>query len=173
MAKNDNLPQKSGFSGAPENNQPQEQEPGGGEQDGSGVAELEARLAEKNSRLSELEQALAERDDQINTLKQSVAGLEAQMTELKDGRSQAIASYRELVVRSNPDLPEELITGDSVEEIDQSLASARALIDRVRQRLETEIAGARIPAGSPLRTAADLSALSPQEKIQYAIGERR
>ena len=173
MPKNNNLPQKSGFSGAPENNQNQEQEPNGGEQDSSGVAELEARLVEKNSRLSELEQALAERDDRIADLKQSLAGLETQLAELKDGRSQAIASYRELVVRSNPELPEELITGDSVEEIDKSLAGAQALIDRVRQRLETEIAGARIPAGSPLRAPADLSALSPQEKIQYAMGERR
>lgn len=172
MAKNDNLPQKSGFSGAPEENQNQEKEPGGGELEAR-LAESEAALAEKNSRASELEQALAGRDDQIADLKQSLAELEAQLTGLKDGRSQAIASYRELVVRSNPDLPEELITGDSVEEIDQSLASARALIDRVRERLETEIAGARIPAGSPLRAAADLSALSPQEKIQYAMGERR
>jgi len=164
MAKDSNLPRKSGFSGAPESNQNQEKEPDGGELDGSRAAELEERLAEKSSRLSELEQALAERDEQINTLKQSLAELEAQMTELKDGQSQAIASYRSL---------EELITGDSVEEIDKSLAGAQALIDRVRQRLETEIAGAKIPAGSPLRTAADLSALSPQEKIQYAMGERR
>ena len=154
-------------------NQNQEKEPDGGELDGSRAAELEERLVEKDSRLSELEQALAERDDQINALKQSLAELEAQMNGLKDGQSQAIASYRALVVSSNPDLPEELITGDSVEEIDESLAGARALIDRVKQRLETEIAGAKIPAGSPLRTAADLSALSPQEKIQYAMGERR
>jgi uncharacterized coiled-coil protein SlyX len=173
MPKSNSLPQKSGFSVAPENNQGQEQEPDGGEQDSSGVAELEERLTEKDFRVSELEQALAERDDQINTLKQSLAGLETQLTGLKDGQAQAIASYRALVVSSNTDLPEELISGDSVEEIDKSLASARALIDRVRQRLETEIAGARIPAGSPLRTAADLSALSPQEKIQYAMGERR
>ncbi len=158
---------------AKNDNQNQEKEPDGGELDSSRVAELEVGLAEKNSRLSELEQALAERDDRIADLKQSLAELETQLTELADGRSQAMASYRELVVRSNPGLPEELITGDSVEEIDRSLAGAQALIDRVRQRLETEIAGARIPAGSPLRTAADLSALSPQEKIQYAMGERR
>ena len=156
-----------------DNSKNQEKEPDGGELDGSRAAELEERLAEKSSRLSDLEQALAERDDQINALKQSIAELEAQMNGLKDGQSQAIASYRALVVSSNPDLPEELITGDSVEEIDKSLADAKALIDRVRQRLETEIAGAKIPAGSPLRTAVDLSALSPQEKIQYAMGERR
>lgn len=153
-------------------NSNKDQEPNGEELEVR-LAENEAALAEKNSRISGLEQALAERDEQINSLKQSLAELEAKLTELKDGQAQAIASYRELVVSSNPDLPEELISGDSVEEIDKSLAGARALIDRVRQRLETEIAGARIPAGAPLRTPTDLSALSPQEKIQYAMGERR
>jgi uncharacterized coiled-coil protein SlyX len=153
-------------------NNNKDQEPSGEEME-TRRAESEAALAEKNSRISELEQALAERDDQINSLKQSLAELEAKLTELADGQAQAIASYRALVVNSNPDLPEELISGDSVEEIDKSLAGARALIDRVRQRLETEIAGARIPAGAPLRAPADLSTLSPQEKIQYAMGERR
>jgi chromosome segregation ATPase len=158
---------------AKDKNQNQENEPGGEELDGSRAAELEARLEEKSSRLTELERALAERDDQINTLKQSLAELETQLTGLKDGQSQALSRYRALVVSSNPDLPEELITGDSVEEIDKSLARAQSLINKVRQRLETEIAGAKIPAGAPLRTPVDLSALSPQEKIQYAIGERR
>jgi uncharacterized coiled-coil protein SlyX len=139
-------------------NQNQDQEPNG--------EEMEARLAEKDSRISELEQAIAERDEQIAALKQSFA-------ELENNLAQAIASYRALVIKSNPDLPEELIAGDSVEEIEKSLANAQALIDRVRERLETEIAGARIPAGAPLRTPLDLSSLSPQEKIQYAIGERR
>jgi uncharacterized coiled-coil protein SlyX len=149
-----------------------EKEPDGEEMEAR-LAEQEAALAEKSSHISELEQALAERGEQINTLKQSLAELETKLTELKEGQAQAIASYRELVIKSNPDLPEELISGDSVEEIDKSLAGARALIDRVRQRLETEIAGARIPAGAPLRAPLDLSALSPQEKIQYAVGERR
>jgi uncharacterized coiled-coil protein SlyX len=107
---------------AKNNNQNQEKEPDGRELDGSRAAELEEQLAEKDSRLSELEQALAERDGQISTLKRSVAELETQMNGLKDGQSQAIASYRALVIKSNPDLPEELISGDSVEEIDKSLA---------------------------------------------------
>jgi uncharacterized coiled-coil protein SlyX len=144
-----------------------------GEEPEARLAEKETALAEKSSHISELEQAVAERDSQIAALKQSLAELEAKLTELEDSRSQAIASYRALVISSNPDLPEELITGDSVEEIDRSLARAQALIDKVRQRLETEIAGDKIPAGAPLRVPLDLSALSPQEKIQHAIGERR
>jgi uncharacterized coiled-coil protein SlyX len=155
----------------PEDNN-QNQEPNGEELEVQ-LAEKERELADKASRISELEQAVAERDDQIAALKQSVAELEPRLTELEDSLSQAISSYRALVIKSNPQLPEELIAGDSIEEIDNSLAAAQALIDRVRERLETEIAGARIPTGAPLRTPVDLSALSPQEKIQYAIGERR
>ena len=163
-----------------DNNQNQNQEPKGEELESSRVAELEALLAEKEReladkgpRISELEQAVAERDNQIAALKQSLAELEPRLTELENSLSQAVSSYRALAIKSNPGVPEELIAGDSVEEIDHSLVGAQALIDRVRQRLETEIAGARIPAGAPLRTPVDLSALSPQEKIQHAIGERR
>jgi len=130
------------------------------------IASKERELALKDSRISELEQAVADRDNQIAALTQSLA-------ELEGGLSQAVEAYRALVVKANPAVPEELISGDTIEEIDDSLASARVLVDRVRQELEVEIAAAKIPAGAPLRTPLDFSALSPKEKIQYAIGERR
>lgn len=130
------------------------------------VASKERELALKDLRISELEQAVASRDSQLAALNQSLAELESRL-------SQAVEAYRALVVKANPAVPAELISGDSVEEIDQSLASARVLVDRVRQELEVEIAAAKIPAGAPLRTPLDFSALSPKEKIQYAIGERR
>jgi uncharacterized coiled-coil protein SlyX len=130
------------------------------------IAGKERELALKDSRISELEQALADRDSQMAALEQS-------LSELESGLSQAVASYKALVVKANPAVPEELISGDTIEEIDDSLANAQTLIDRVRQELEAEIAAAKIPAGSPARTSLDFSALSPKEKIQYAIGERR
>jgi uncharacterized coiled-coil protein SlyX len=130
------------------------------------VAGKDTELAAKDLRLSELEQALASRDNEIVALKQTLAELETRL-------SQAVEAYRALVVRANPAVPEELISGGSIEEIDASLANAQVLIDRVRQELGAEIAAAKIPAGAPLRTPLDLSALTPKEKIQYAIGERR
>jgi uncharacterized coiled-coil protein SlyX len=130
------------------------------------IAGKERELGAKDSRITELEQAVADRDSQIAALNQSLAELESRL-------SQAVEAYRALVVKANPAVPEELISGDSIEEIDKSLANARVLVDRVRQELEVEIAAAKIPAGAPLRTPLDFSALSPKEKIQYAIGERR
>ena len=130
------------------------------------VANKERELAVKDSRISELEQIIADRDNQIVALKQSV-------TDLDNRLSQAVSAYRALVVKSNPGVPEELITGGSIEAIDKSGEDARVLIDKVRKELDAEIAGVRVPAGAPQRRTIDLSALSPQEKIKYAIGERR
>ena len=49
---------------------------------------------------------------------------------------------------------------------------AKALVSRVKQGVEAEVSLAKVPAGAPERTLPDLSALSPREKIQYAIGGR-
>ena len=151
----------------------QNQEPNGEELESSRVEELEALLAEKSSRISKLEQAMADRDKQDAALKQSVTELEKKLAELEESLAQAVSSYRASVVQANPGVPEELITGDSIEAIDKSVAAAQTLVEKVRKELEAEIAGTRVPAGAPLRTPVDLSALSPQEKIQHAIGERR
>jgi ABC-type transporter Mla subunit MlaD len=137
------------------------------------IAERDEALAARDQRIAELEQALAEKDEQLAALTQSAAEMEQKLAEREESLAQAIASYRALIVKYNPGVSEEQIVGDSIEEIDASLASAQALINRVRQELEAEIAAARIPAGAPQRTPADLSALSPRDKIQYAIGERR
>jgi len=144
------------------------------------IVELEGLLAQRDkelgsaeSRISELEQVVVDRDSQIVALKQSVSELEQKLAELNDALTQAVSSYRALVVKSNPGVPEELITGDTIEAIDDSLANAQILIDKVRQELEAEIAAAKVPAGAPQRAPVDLSALSPREKIQYAIGGKK
>ena len=160
---NKNLPQKSGFLGTPENNQ--DQSPAGEDLE-TLLAQKDEELALKDARISELEQAVASRDNQIATLKQSLAELESRL-------SQAVSAYRAQVIKSNPGVPEELVSGDSIEAIDKSVEDAQNLITKVKRELESEIAGARVPAGAPQRGLVDLSVLSPREKIQYAIGERR
>ena len=91
-------------------------------------------------------------------------------TEIGKALPQAVAAYKELMLQANPGILTELITGDTVEEINESLKNARILVDRVRQEMEAEASKTRIPAGAPQRAPLDLSALSSREKIQYAIG---
>ncbi|MBA7690258.1 hypothetical protein ES703_98782 [subsurface metagenome] len=126
--------------------------PGGEELAESRVIELEALVAQKdeeltqaNSRVSELEQVVAK----------------------------AVASYKAMVTQSNSEVPEELISGDTIDSVNESLMKAKTLIGKVKQGLEAEITSSKVPAGAPLRTPPDLSALSPREKIQYAIGGKK
>lgn len=129
----------------------------------SKLTELEGLLARKDEKLAEADARLAE-------LEAAVADSEARLITISDSLTEAVASYRALVVESHPEVLEELVTGDSIETINESLEKAQDLVGRVKQGLETEITLARIPAGAPERTSPDLSALSPREKIQYALG---
>jgi chromosome segregation ATPase len=134
------------------------------------IAQKDQELASKNTHISELEQTVASLNSEITALKQAIAETSDKLNGLNESFSQAVASYKTLVIKSNPEVLEELVTGETIETIDESLASAKALISRVRQGIEAEISSARVPAGAPERTPPDLSALTPREKIQHAIG---
>lgn len=130
----------------------------------------ESKLTELEGLLARKDEKLAEADARIAELEAAVADSGARLVTISDSLTEAVASYRVLVVESHPEVLEELVTGDSIETINESLEKARDLVGRVKQGLETEITLARIPAGAPERTSPDLSALSPREKIQYALG---
>ncbi len=145
-----------------------------------GVTELENLVAQKdeeltktNARLVELEQVVAGKDSEIADLKQTRDELEERLTTLNNSLAEAVASYKTMVVQVNPEVIKELISGDTIESINESLDKAKDLVSKVRQGVETEISLAKVPAGAPERTSPDLSALSPREKIQYAIGGKR
>ena len=137
------------------------------------IAQKDEGLAKANARLNELEQVVAGKDSEITSLKQTEAELEEKLATISNSLVEAVASYKATVVQANPEVLEELVSGDTIESINESLNKAKALVGKVRQGLETEISLARVPAGAPERTAPDLSALSPREKIQYAIGGKR
>jgi len=154
---------------ADEMNSSQDPIPEGEESEESGtsrITELEGLAAQKdeeltkaNARISELEQAVACSEEKLKAFSNSLA--------------EALASYKVMVVEANPEVPEELISGDSLDSVNQSLKQAKDMIGRVRQGLEAEIQAVKIPAGAPQRTPPDLSALSPRDKIQYAIGGKK
>ncbi len=146
----------------------------------AGVGELESLMAQKdeelakaNAHLVDLEQTVASKDSEIATLKQAEAELEERLTTVSNSLTEAVTSYKTMAIQANPEVIEELISGDTIESINESLNKAKALVSKVRQGLETEIALAKVPAGAPERTSPDLSALSPREKIQYAIAGRK
>jgi len=131
---------------------------------------IQARIADLESLLTERDEKLSLAYTRVTELEQIAAELNEKLIEAGDALSQAIASYRAMVIESNPEIIQELIAGDNIEEIDASFEKARTLIVKVRKGLEEETAAIRVPAGAPQRTPLDLSILSPREKIQYAIG---
>jgi hypothetical protein len=114
-----------------------------------------AKSGEMQARIAQLEQGIANRDGELTAIKQSLSG--------------AVAKYRAAVVASAPGIPQELVKGESLDEIDASLEVARGIVSKVRQQLEVEAEANKVPAGAPPRMPQDLSALSPAEKIAYAL----
>lgn len=153
-----------------EENSPEVVLEGGGSNPESLVVRKEEELAKANARLQELEQVVAGKESEMATLKQAGEELEARLAALSLSLSEAVAGYRGMVVAANQEVIEELITGDNIGSINESLVKAKALVSKVRQGVEAEILSTRVPAGAPERSLPDLSALSPREKIKYAIG---
>ncbi|MBI2836135.1 MAG: hypothetical protein HYX85_00375 [Chloroflexi bacterium] len=137
------------------------------------LAELESLMVRKDeelratsARIAGLEEALSGRDTEIASLKLAKADVEATF-------AGAVLSYRSLVLRANQGIVEELVGGDTVQAIDDSVTRAKALVGKVREGLAREISAIRVPAGAPERTSPDISGLSPREKIQNGIGGKR
>ncbi len=95
-------------------------------------------------------------------------------TELNGMRHQidfAVGRYRIALMVSAPDLPEELISGNTIEELDNAMDSAKKIVEKVASRIGARTPEERIPSGAPARREADLSGLSAREKIMYAINK--
>jgi DNA repair exonuclease SbcCD ATPase subunit len=131
---------------------------------------LTQELKSRNTAYIKLEQTLASKDSEIDALKETLAETERKLAETGKALARAVDAYKAQVIQMNPGVLAELITGETVEEVDESLKNALALVERVRQEMEAETSKTRIPGGAPQRAPLDLSGLSPREKIKYAIG---
>jgi multidrug resistance efflux pump len=130
---------------------------------------LKSELKNKNAAIAAFEQSITEKDAGISALKQSLEKSIQDSAVITRQLEQAVTTHKELVVHANPGLVAEMIKGNTIEEVDESVKSAQALVERVKRELGAENARVRVPAGAPQRTPLDLSVLSPREKIKYAM----
>jgi predicted nucleic acid-binding Zn-ribbon protein len=133
-------------------------------------AALNGELVTRDTRLNEIQQALTAKDGELVVLRQNVAELKTQIGSMSENLGRAVTGYQKLAIKANPEIPSELIIGETVEAIENAVASACKLVGKVKDKLAAAQTQARVPAGAPQRTPPDLSVLSPREKIQYAIG---
>ena len=122
------------------------------------LAELAAVEESEASAESALEAALAS----------ARSDLAAQRAQTAD----AVGRYREAALAAAPDLPAELVSGDSIEAVDASLAAARRTVEQVRARLASESVSRGFPAGAPARGEPSTEGMSSSEKIARGLRER-
>ena len=134
------------------------------------TAEGEGEETDQETRIGELEATLAQLQQQMAEREQEVEG---EVSALKQQLSVAAAKYRGLLLASAPEVPQELVRGETPEEVDVSFAAAREMVEKVKRQLEAQAQSERVPTGAPARTPPDFGALSPQEKIAYALAQQQ
>jgi hypothetical protein len=125
------------------------------EEEKKAKAAAEAVLADKDARIVALESALSE----------AKKGSEATAAQL----TQAVSKYLEAARALNSTIPQDVISGGTIEEIDASVEKAKAIADAVKATLEAQAKEAKVPAGAPTRGEISLEGLSPREKIAAGI----
>lgn len=144
------------------------------------VEDLNAQLGERDAKLGDIQADISSKSSMIETLTQelntandTIALQEKSLAQWTEDLANAIGSYRSIILSANPAIPEEMVAGESVADIDASLEKAKGLATKIKASLEAELSTINrktaIPAGAPERSGPDISSLSPREKIQYAI----
>ena len=157
------------------------------------VVELEEQLAAAQAEIERLQATAADREARATHVESQLAGLRQELSQARDesqGREQELAGltertqaieaqvrgaaerYRELALERSPELPRELVAGETVEEIDLAIERARETVAKVRGHLESQAQAGRVPVGAPIRSGPDLSGLSAEEKIRQGLQQR-
>ncbi len=119
-----------------------------------------------------MESELAMRDERVSALEEQVISLEREL-------STTVSRYRLALLDTAPEVPGDLVSGETAEELESSLAKAKGVVEQVRTRLlegmesasqDTEQPIVGIPAGAPPRSLNDRSTdLSAREKITLGL----
>jgi DNA repair exonuclease SbcCD ATPase subunit len=133
------------------------------------AAHVEEQNAQLRRDLEEAHGALSTAEEQATAHQERVAGLEGELSTAREQVGEASARYRQALLSASPEVPADMVTGESVEEVEASLAAARQTVAQIRQHLESQAQSGRVPAGAPPRQTPDLSALTPEEKIRMGL----
>lgn len=135
-----------------------------GEGQGQGEPTDDPRIAELTAHLEASAVQLAELTGALQQEQQTTQALTAAL-------ATAAAAYRTAALATVPEVPPELVGGETVEAVQASIQRAKELVEAVKARLPAPAPppGPTVPAGAPARTGPDLGAMSPTEKIKFAL----
>lgn len=133
---------------------------------------LKAALAAKERQVAELEGQAADLEQRFQEQEALRQEAEEKLASVQEALVQAVARYRSVLLTSAPEAPEAMVQGETVDEVDESFAQAKELVQHIKDRVEASLARERVPVGSPTRSGLDFSSLSPREKILNALSQR-
>jgi chromosome segregation ATPase len=128
----------------------------------SEVKQLSTQLRESEHDMALVRSQLALHLEETEHLREAISQAEAQSRE-------ALQRYRDALLQREPQLPAELVTGETVSELEAAVERARQTVAQVRQHLEQQAQALRVPAGAPARGSPDPSELSAGEKIRLGL----
>lgn len=137
------------------------------------AAQLEETLTQLREEQSQLSASLRELQAQVAARDEELSALREQVEALQGSLKAAASKYRDALLASKPEVPPDLVSGETVEEVDQHLEAAMRMVAQLRSHLESQAQALRVPSGAPARRAPDLSALSPAEKIIHGLSQQR
>lgn len=138
-----------------------------------GNKEFIQAITERDDRIDELTSLLTQARDELETREEAADNAMAEFMALKEEKDEAIAACCDALRLAHPEVPADLIRGETVEELNNSVHSGRELVDRVRKALQSERDATRVPAGAPVSGGPDLDGLTPREKIATGITARK
>ena len=179
------MPEENEESKEPEETKETPENPGETQEPNDGVSTpedleaIKAELDEEKKAKAAAEASLAEKDaliadlqSQLSEAKNGFESTTVELTQLKDAHSKAVSKYLGAVRLANPTIPQDIIAGETIKEIDASLAKATTIAESVKASLEAQAKETRVPAGAPPRGEISLEGLSPREKIAAGIQQK-
>ena len=142
------------------------------EEEQKAKAALEETLAGKDSRIAALEAQVTEFTTQLEAKAQEAQASAAELATTKEAKGQAVTKYLNMAKALNPTIPETIIAGESIEEIDASIEKGKSIVEAVKQAMTSEAAAAKVPAGAPTRGGISTEGMSPREKIAAGISRQ-
>jgi len=133
------------------------------------LAEAEAHESTRVTEVSELRLLVSGLEETVATQRVEIEDLRSTVAEAQAATREAVQRVRQSVLDREPDLPQELVGGESVAELDEAVSRARQTVAQVRQHLEQQAQSLRVPAGAPVRGGPDVSGLTAGEKIRAGL----
>jgi hypothetical protein len=138
-----------------------------------GTRQVEAATQPLKERIASLEADVKAKGEEITAHVATLSEKDKSFASLTQNHEAAITAYKGQVLKANPLVPVELITGANIQDIDLAVAKASAIVDKIKTGLAAQNQTVTIPAGAPGRTEPDISTLSTREKITRGLEAKR